>query len=166
MGEFKSIGGVWHPKQEKNLALKNKSDVTMVVDGKDIKPGEDFIYNGPDREAKRFIIEEEGPGSKTMGRHFTRDPEFIKAVKTMGFNNAEEYLKFIDYDEDVLKKKESELLDEVSHQAPEEHEETLISGGGKDMSGTKANDSIGGFGDERLRPATEVPKRGRGRPKK
>ena len=168
MPEFVSNSGEWTPKKER-IALKNKSDEVIVNphanDGKPVEPGQEFIYEGPDREAVKMIEETEGKGAKKIGRKFTRDAEFIKAVKTMGFNTVPEYLKFIDYDEAVAEAKFKEVKDAKSHEPEVKKEEPLITGAGIDQTGNESADVIGGFGDERLRPASEV-RKGRGRPRK
>ena len=52
-----------------------------------------------------------------------------------------------------------------AHKDPEKKEEIVSLGGGRDTSGNKDNDIVGGFGDEKVRPMSEIKKK-RGRQKK
>jgi hypothetical protein len=64
----------------------------------DIRTGE--IYEGPDREAIKFIAQENGisieEAIKTnafIGMSASEDPEMFEVAKKHGFNSVEEYLK-------------------------------------------------------------------------
>ena len=50
MPNYISIDGEFFPAKER-VALKNLSGKEKEVDGKIIKPGEDYIYEGADRAA-------------------------------------------------------------------------------------------------------------------
>jgi hypothetical protein len=167
MPEFVSILGKQFPKHER-LALKNKSNEVIINefsnDGKPIQPGEDFIYDGPDREAMRIIKEEGGPDATFIGEDFRNNPEFLQSIRSQGFNDVDDYLKKIGFNEKKSVEAGNKLIEkQASHEPPPLHEESLNMGGGQDRSGNKNNDAIGGFGDERVRPASEVRKK-RGRP--
>jgi len=150
--------GRWHPAKEK-IGLINKSDQDMSYKGEVIKPGDPFIYDGPDREAVRMIKEQGGVGAETLGEDFTTRPEFIQTTRNMGFNSVDEYLKFCGYDEAKFKENFQEKASSVkSHEEPVPLEETLIMGGGQDKSGNRDNDLIGGYGEPRLRKPSEVKK--------
>lgn len=169
MPEFVSILGRQFPKHER-LGLTNKSDKVIINeysnDGKPIQPGEDFIYDGPDREAMRIIKQEGGKDATFLGEDFRDDPEFLQSCRNRGFNDVDEYLKNIGFDEKNSVEEGNKLIEkQVSHTPEEPQEETLIMGGGQDRSGNIDNDSIGGFGDERVRPASEV-RKPRGRKKR
>ena len=47
---FVSKDGIWHPAKEK-IGLVNRSGKTKTIDGKRIKPGDPYIYEGADRAA-------------------------------------------------------------------------------------------------------------------
>ena len=169
MPEFVSIGGKCFPKHER-IGLVNLSDEVIINEfsneGKPIQPGDPFIYDGPDRAALEAIIEEYGEDAKHIGEDFKSNPEFIQQTRNMGYNTVEDYLAAIGYD----KKKETEkseqfIKQETAHTPEVPHEESFIAGAGIDESGAADNDVCGGFGPERLRPASEV-KKPRGRPKK
>lgn len=156
MGEFISKGGVWHPVREK-LALKNKSDEVIVYNDQEIEPGEEFIYDGPDREAVD-MIQKDGNG-ETIGTNFKSDPEFLQSVRNMGFNSTDEYLKTIGYDEKEVEKKFKEKASSIkAHTMPMPKSEVIGQCGGTDTTGNSENDIVGGFGSERIRPAKEVKK--------
>jgi len=138
----------WYPAKEK-VSLKNKSGKTITVGGKKIGPGEDFIYEGPDRGAL-MLLEKVGTVNaecnKVLGENFMKNTEFLQSVRNMGFNDTESYLAFIGYDkekeEENFKKKASVV---TNHDLPKRAEEAKIIGGGQDTSGGGL-DRYGGMG--------------------
>ena len=155
MGTFVSKEGVWYPAKEK-VALKNVGKKDLVYKGVVIKPGEPFIYEGPDRVA---VDELKKSGEETFGHDFRSEPEFLQAVRNMGFNTVDEYLKHIGYDQEKeLKKFEDKASSVQAHEVPKPVDEIYIPAGGKDTSGNKEADIIGGFGDQRIRSADELRK--------
>ena len=145
-----------------------ESDLVIAPDGGHVvKEGENFLYNGPDREAVKVLKEQ---GVESLGKNFKTDPEFLQAVRNMGFNTVDDYLKHIGYDEKSEIEKQEKLTMIINkHESPEETDEILVMGGGKDMSGNKNNDAIGGFGPERIRTPDEITNtqtKKRGRPKR
>ena len=152
MPRFISNGGEWSPAKEQ-IGLINKSNEVFVYDGKEIQPGEHFIYDGPDREALKMLHEQ---GEEKLGKNFHHDPDFMQAVRNMGFDNVKQYLKIIGYDEAKQKAEFEAKASVVSrHELPQRVREINIMGGGKDTSGNKA-DTIGGFGSERVRSPKEL----------
>ena len=150
--------GKWHPAKE-NIGLRNESDTDIVYDGKVYKPGEYFVYDGPCREAVKMIKEEGGEDAETLGEDFTRRPDFLQVVRNMGFNNVDEYLHHFNYDAEKLQKDFEEKSASVkSHEPPTPVDEVLVLAGGRDTSGTKENDIVGGFGEQRMRKPSEVKK--------
>ena len=146
MPSFISDGGLWSPAKE-TIGLINKSDKVIKYQGKEINPGEPFIYVGPDREALKMLHE---AGAATLGTDFRHDPEFLQAVRNQQFDDIEQYLKHIGYDEEAEKKKFKERTATVkAHEVPTKVEQIKAMGGGKDFSGNKDNDVGGGFGDEK-----------------
>jgi len=169
MPNFVSIRGKMFPAKE-SVSMTNtfgrtiESEFIIGPDGSHVaKEGEVFIYNGPDREAVKLLREQ---GVEYLGHDFKSDPEFLQSIRNMGFNDVDSYLKSIGYDEEKDIKKQENLLAIVNrHLPPKEVDEILVIGGGKDSSGNKANDTIGGFGPERIRKPEEITK-SVGRPKK
>jgi len=149
MATFISKNGKWFPAKEK-IGLTNLSTKVIKYKGEDIKPGEPFVYSGPDREALKML---HVTGEESLGRDFRNDPEFRQACRNQGFENVEAYLKHLGYDEEKEEKEFKKKAATVkSHEIPSKVEEIKILAGGQDRSGNK-NDHIGGFGDEHLRPA-------------
>lgn len=163
MARFVSFRGKMYPANESVSLIyagKNKiakedlpDTVTIPENQKFLEPGQSFLYNGPDREALKMLHEQ---GVEYLGQDFMEDPEFMQISRNRGFNTVKEYLKAIGYDE---AKDEAEFKKRASivsmHELPQRVAEINVLGGGKDMSGNKA-DIIGGFGEERLRPAKEL----------
>ena len=75
MPRFISKEGVWHPAKER-VALKNLSGKTKKVDGEDVQPGDDYIYEGADRAA---LFELYKLKVETLGEDFRKNPEFLQA---------------------------------------------------------------------------------------
>lgn len=157
MSNFVSDKGIWHPAKER-VALVNRGTKpieNMTKKGMEtVQPGEDFIYEGPNRMAVKMIHEN---GGEYLGHDFRNDPDFRQSIRNQGFETIEDYLKNLGYDEVADKKKFEERAavlkkSEIAKKA----EEIRIMGGGKDYSGNKDNDVIGGFGDERLRSPKEL----------
>lgn len=73
MPSFVSKNGIWEPAKER---------VATVVDG------QPQIYEGPDREAVKYIEEEGG----VVGQDASQDPQVLQASRNMGFNSVQEYL--------------------------------------------------------------------------
>lgn len=162
MSTFVSDEGVWRPANEK-VGLVNKSDKVIINNGKEVQPGDPFVYEGPDRAAVEELEKED---EKTLGKDFRTDPEYLQATRNMGFNNPDEHLSQIGYDKEKAKSKFREKAKTtMAHEPPEKKEEVLAMGGGKDTSG-EGQDIVGGFGEQRVRSVNEVRKRGRPRKSK
>lgn len=146
MPTFISNKGLWSPAKEE-IGLINKSDKIIEYKGKKIKPGQPFVYNGPCREALKSLNNE---GVATLGTDFRHDPEFRQACRNQGFDDVEAYLKHIDYDEEADTKKFKEKTATVqAHEVPSAVAKINTMGGGKDTSGNKDMDVVGGFGDQK-----------------
>ena len=155
MPNFVSNRGKWSPAKEE-IGLTNLSVNIIEYEGRKINPGQPFIYKGPCREALKMLHES---GEEFLGTDFMHDPEFRQAVRNQGFENIEEYLKHIGYDEKKDEEKFKERTATVkAHEIPKKVKEILVMGGGKDFSGEKANDVVGGFGDQKVRKPSEVKK--------
>ena len=153
MPSFISKDGEFYPAKEK-VGLTNKSNKPINYNGKVIQPNEPFIYEGPDRAALQLLHE---MGETKLGSNFKYSPDFRQAVRNQGFETVEQYLENIGYD---AKKAEKEFNEKAvvinKHELPQKAREVIIMGGGKDTTGNKENDIVGGFGPEKLRKASEV----------
>jgi hypothetical protein len=159
MAKYVSVLGKWSPRKE-TAQMKNTfgktitSDMIIGPDGSHtVKEGQVFIYNGPDREAIKMLKE---AGTDTLGRDFRHDPEFLQAVRNMGFNGVDEYLKWIGFSEKEEFKKQMDLVSELATGKKDVQNEILELAGGRDFTGNKSNSFIGGFGPERLRSPEEL----------
>ncbi len=152
MSTWISNRGVLHPAKEE-VGLMNKSKEVIKSDfifgtreEGVAQPGENFIYRGPDREALRELADQ---GLETLGKDFSKDPEFLQAVRNQGFNTVKDYLKFIGYDE----KKEQEKFEErahslKSHEISESVKAIKILAGG--TAPTRDDAIVGGFGERKM----------------
>lgn len=153
MSSWVSDKGKWHPAKEK-IALTNLSDVDIKHNGQVIKPGDPFIYEGPDRQAIKELHE---AGQNHLGDDFRRDPDFIQMTRTRNFNSVKEYLDWLGYDEKEHDEECKKKMHTVkAHEVPKRAKEIMVMGGGKDYSGNENNDVIGGFGDQRQRSSKEL----------
>ena len=144
MPRFISKNGIWHPAKER-IALKNLSGKVKIVDGKEVEPGDDYIYEGPDR-ASLFVLFKEKV--ETLGQDFRKNPEFLQAMRNQGFNNVEEYLELVGYDEKKIEedfKKNAAVVNRGSIAKRVASVKTM--GGGVDTAGT-GKDKLGGFGPQ------------------
>lgn len=155
MSSYVSHKGKWYPKKEK-VSMVNKSGKVCKYKGEDIQPGDPFIYEGADREALKELA---AAGEEHFGRDFRTEPEFLQAVRNQGFENVDQYLKHIGYDEEADDKRFEELAEVVGkHELPKRVAEINTMGGGRDRTGNSENDTIGGMGDQRLRSPSEIKK--------
>ena len=141
MSTYVSKSGTWHPAKEKVGGLTNKSKKTIVVNEKEIKPGDPFIYEGPDRAALLELYREK---VETFGQDFRKDPDFINRVRQLGYT-TESYLKAVGYDEEQVEKdfkKNAQVVQK--HEIGEKVKTINTLGGGIDTSGGGA-DAYGGF---------------------
>lgn len=157
MPTFISKRGVLHPAKENvSLVYKGtkpipKEDLPkgITIAGDVLEPGQGFIYDGPDREALRMLHE---AGEESLGKDFKNDPDFLQAVRNMGYQSPEEYLQQVGYDEkkdeEDFKKKATTVK---SHEIPKRVEAIEVLAGGRDYSGEGA-DSVGGFGEQQVKP--------------
>ena len=139
MPTYISKGGKWYPGKEK-VALKNYSEETIknpstdtMLKDQEIKPGEDYIYSGPDRAA---LYELWAAKVEHFGEDFRTNPEFLQAVRNMGYSSYKKYLKDIGFDEKKLDedfKKKSEIIN--LHELPKKVKALDTLAGGKDTSG-------------------------------
>lgn len=149
MPQYVSRGGVWHPAKEK-VALKNNSEQTIKNPSSDVKykdeevkAGEDYIYSGADRAA---LFELWKAKVESFGEDFRRNPEFLQAVRNMGYQSYKDYLRDIGFDEVKMDEeflKNAEIVNK--HELPKRVKALDTLAGGKDFSGS-GNDIKGDFG--------------------
>jgi hypothetical protein len=152
MPTYNSKDGVWTPAQEK-VALTNFSKETKVINGKEIVPGEPYIYEGPDRAAEFELFQ---AGEKQLGQAFWEDPDMIDRARQLGYKDVMAYAKARGWKKEESDKQFNEKAKIVlKHEPPKKSKEKKIIGGGVDATGS-GKDIIGGFGDERVRPADEL----------
>lgn len=141
MPSYISNKGKWYAAKEK-VGLINKGDTVIEYNGKEIQPGEPFIYEGGDREALNEIGKN---GGDHLGRSFENDPDFLKLVRDMGYKDSEEYLKSIGYD---AEKEQQDFEDRAvkveAHEVPKKVKMIKALGGGKDFAGA-GKDNYGEF---------------------
>jgi len=166
MPTFISKKGVWYAAKEKvgGLIYKGKKSIpkselppSILIAGEVLNPGDPIIYDGVDREALKLLGREgyDMNGDMVIGTDFRHDVEFLQSVRNMGFQNADEYLKHLGYDEQKDEEDFKQKAERIkSHEVAQKVSEIKIIAGGKNMAGE--GDFIGGFGEEKLRPAKEV----------
>lgn len=150
MANWVSKGGVFFPAKERvalknnsNKAIKNPSEKESKYHEEIVQPGEDYIYEGPCRQALFELFKE---NVETFGTDFRYDPEVVSRVRQVYNMTMEEYLKFVGYDEEKEEKLFKEKASVVSkHDLPKKVKALEIMGGGKDFSGA-GGDVKGGFG--------------------
>lgn len=149
MAGYVSKEGLWSPIKER-VVLKNESDHPITnpsTDGKYVgdmvQPGEEFIYEGPDRAA---LYELWKAKEEHFGIDFRKSPEFLENIRKFNFKTEKEYLKFIGYDDKKAKEEFNKKASVVTkHELPVKVKALRELGGGKDFSG-QGNDKYGDFG--------------------
>lgn len=139
MPSYISKGGKWYPAKEK-VALTNYSEKTIKNPSTDekykdeeIKPGEQYMYAGADRAA---LYELWKAKVEHFGEDFRTNPEFLQAVRNMGYTNYKKYLKDIGFDEEKMEKDFAEKAEIVAtHDLPKKVKALDILAGGRDFSG-------------------------------
>jgi len=149
MPNYISKGGKWYPRAER-VALKNNSKETIKNPSTDeklkkeeIKPGQDYIYSGPDRAA---LFELWKAKVDHLGTDFRKNPDFLQACRNMGYTSYKTYLKDIGFNEEKMEKDFAEKATVVtSHELPDKVKAIDRLAGGKDTSGGGL-DKKGAFG--------------------
>lgn len=151
MPTFVSKDGVFHPAKER-VALRNNSNETIKNPsaeyskycGEEVKPGEQYIYEGPDRAA---LFELYLQKQETMGFPFWDDPELVSRVRQLGYKDVKQYAKAMGWNKEKV---EEEFVKKASvvtkHELPEKVKAIERLGGGMDTSGQGKN-RYGGFGE-------------------
>lgn len=149
MPNFVSKAGKWFPMKER-VALKNHGVKTIKnpstdekLKDEEIKPGDDYIYSGPDRAALFELWKEK---VEYFGEDFRTNPEFLQAVRNMGYSNYKKYLKDIGFDEKKLDEEFAKRAEIVTkHALPKSVKAIDNLAGGRDFSGG-GRDIKGNFG--------------------
>lgn len=138
---FVSVAGKWYPAKE--WAINPNA-----------KPGENPVYEGPDRGAMEYmkengLVDEKGNILDYPGQDCFTDPDNMMKARTLGYKNAEEHVKEI-YGidrkkvEDAGKKHLEKLTLHDQKVTPGLDRSPL--GGGFDATG-QGRDRKGGFGE-------------------
>ena len=168
---FVSKKGVWYAAKEKvgGLIYKGKKVISketlpkgVMISGDELRPGDPFIYDGVDREALKMLHEQgyDLQGERVLGVDFRHEPEFLQAVRNMGFQNVKEYLEHMGYNEEEDEKMFKERAERTkSHEVAGKVAALNTLAGGRNIGDPSGETNIiGGFGDERIRSAKEVAK--------
>ena len=155
MGTWISNGGKWYPAKEE-VGLINNSGHDITVNGKVIKAGKPFIYEGADRSALYQLWEEAGKPTDPekaityLGQNFKDDPDFIMNIRQKYGMTVEEYLKMIGFDEIKASKEfEERMVSLKAHEVVERAKEVDVMGGGVE-TGTGKVIERGAIGDVSL----------------
>jgi len=150
MPNYVSKDGIWHPSKER-VALKNNS-ATVIKNpseegskyhNENIQPGDDYIYEGPDRASLFELFKQK---VETLGNDFRHDPDLIYRVKNLGYKNVDDYAKLMGYDKVKVEADFNRKASIVQkHDLPQKVEAIRQLGGGQDTSGQGA-DKYGDFG--------------------
>lgn len=162
--------GLWHPAKER-VPLKNLSGKPLQIeqtsdDGKKftttVMPGQDYIYEGPDRAAMFQWWTENGRpsaeqmqemmGQVTMGEDFRKNSEFMeqyaKFRQMFGFKDVKAYLEYLGYDPVKAQERFEKNASQVNtHELPQRIAEIKRLGGGDDKANPGKNERYGDFGD-------------------
>ena len=153
MSTFVSKRGEWYPAKER-VGLVNRGDKEIELeDGRKVAPGDPFIYEGGDRAAIQLLQDQ---GVEHLGQDFFNDPEWRQSIRNKGFEDPDDFLKMIGYNQEEDEKNFKATAAVINkHELPKGTKEILQMGGGRDHSGNR-QDTIGGFGEQRTRSPQEV----------
>ena|SRR3990167_4908181 len=151
MPTWVSKDGKFYPANEKvalvnhsNETIKNPSADWSENHGKDVAPGDPFIYEGPDRAALFYLYETK---QESLGQDFHQDADLIARVRQLDFKSINAYARAMGWDkikvDEEFKKKASKI---IKHGLPETVAAINRLGGGRDMAG-QGQDRYGGFGE-------------------
>ncbi len=151
MSNFVSKEGVWHPAKERialrnvtNETIKNPSAEYSKYHDEEVKPGEQYIYEGEDRAALFELWKEK---IETKGTNFRTEPMFLQSIRNQGFTTVNAYLKSIGYDQEKSDKEFKDKAVKVTrHEVDTRTAAVEIAGGGIDTAGV-AEKRLGGFGE-------------------
>jgi len=151
MPTYISKDGVCHPAKER-VALRNNSNETIKNPsaewskfyGEEVKPGEEYIYEGADRAS---LFELYLQKVETLGIPFWDDPDLVSRVRQLGYKDVKTYARAMGWDKEKVEeefKKKAEVVNK--HELPNKVAAIKKLGGGIDTSGQGKN-RYGGFGE-------------------
>lgn len=144
MPEYVSKEGVWVPAKE-HVHLENKTDHDIEIDGKILSPGEDMIYDGPDRQALLVLKE---AGEDYLGQHFTMDMDMFHLARGQGFKDVKEYAESIGHNSKEAQKIADKTVEKYrAHGSAKPTQGVQPRGGGINTANPGQGDRLGGFGD-------------------
>lgn len=135
MASWISVNGNWIPAKE-HAVLPHLTGTSKE------------IYDGPDRAALLQLYENDPTGkTTTLGKHFKTDPDFLAMVRGLGFNNPDEYLKIIGYDEKEVEDMTKDRISAINkHELPKRIKSINATVSGGTEYGTGRVIREGGFG--------------------
>ena len=156
MAKFISDEGIQYPANER-IGLKNETKEMMINPsvegsrfyGEEVEPGDDYIYEGPCRDAIK-ILTDLGlyPDPGFMGEHYTTNNDLINLAKYKHYDTVQDYVKGeVHYDAEEAQNKIKEYREKFFSRKPAERVKPIkpISGG-RNTAGTEGSIS-GGMGD-------------------
>ena len=142
MPSYNSKDGVVTPAREK-VSLVNETGKTITVNGKQIQPGEPYIYEGPDRAAVEYLKEQ---GVDHLGQHFTKDPEIIMRARQFNMT-VDEFCQTAYYTDEMRARMQAEAASQtVLHRDLPRKSASQFRSGGANTAGSSGHYS-GDFGD-------------------
>lgn len=106
------------------------------------KPGENPVYQGPDRAAQQMLAENGGK----LGVPYNLFPELVIQSRQLGFKTVDEYLEVHGWSkEEALKRFEANKKQIVTHADKERKPAVKVQGGGRDYA-MQGQDREGGIG--------------------
>lgn len=141
MPKFVSIVGKFYPAKEYYV-------------NPDARPGENPVYEGPDRAAMDFMrenghLDEKGNIISYPGQDAFADPDNMMRARQLGYKNVEEMLEGVfGITRKSIEEKAKQtlaILEPHDNKKPRTPDRSGI-GGGRDYSG-QGKDRLGGFGD-------------------
>ena len=127
--------------------LINPSDENSRYHGEEVQPGEEYIYEGPDRGFQELLKEMGAENEGYLGQPFEQNPEMIQLARQKHYTSVKEMVEMEGYDKELTKKRVEEAKKKVnSHKLPEKKPGQKFSGGGRNTTGG-GNEIQGDWGD-------------------
>jgi len=156
MPKYISKDGVWHVARERvslvnnsNQTITNPSEEGSKYFGEQVKAGEPFIYEGPDR-ASLFELYKADPSGEmtTFGMDFRDDPDMQDRARQRGYKSVADYAKAVGYNKEKSEARFIEMIAKVdTHSLPERVKMIeAAQSGGMNTAGTEGHRK-GGFGE-------------------
>ena len=156
MGKWISDGGLMFPANER-VGLTNNTGKTLTnpsMEGsmfyeEQVADGQDYIYEGPDRDSMKYLKDQGFLEQGYMGTHFMNSNDMFELARAKGYDNVEDYIKKTTaWDEDkskeVIEKRKKEFF---TRKAPERVKAVNLKGGGDNTAPGGSGGISGGIGD-------------------